>query len=365
MLRFSLKLAIFLFPLAALVFWLRIEGGRLTAEPFYNELEEKLSSLAGTNGTPSLIVAGDSRAETQVDPELMDSLIGLKTINVGTASCDLITLAKALGKRGMLDEDRVFAISVSSFQINDGALDPGYLSTASLMEMALPDAIRVFRKDPDKALPAYQGVIRRVFQRLLENEGFDVRRRSMAVAYTRSGFRPLVGKTDNRFSLILDPDHIKHTWYKHLADDGVRLRIFRDAIGMLGKSKGRFLIYHAGMSPAWRAYTRGTFVARAESRFSDIVRAEVAKYPNMVFIDFYNGYADRFPEDEYFDTGHLNVHGAELFTRALVSELERSPIWKGPSGTFIGRKPIHSVPAPQYEVSALSGSLAGSAGNPP
>jgi hypothetical protein len=129
-------------------------------------------------------------------------------------------------------------------------------------------------------------------QSFLDSLGIKVRKvvRARIDRPANAGFVPLEGKSQKKLALVLDSEKITHAWFKQLDNHGVRLRIFRETMRRLGKANGKFLIYHAAMSPQWRNYTRGSFVEKAETEFSEILREEAAKYPNMVFVDFYNAY---------------------------------------------------------------------------
>lgn len=84
-------------------------------------------------------------------------------------------------------------------------------------------------------------------------------------------------------------------------------------------STARPIVWVVGpTSPRWRELFRGETALRA---FLD----EQRKHPNVHVIDLYTPTAD-WDESEFMDPTHLNIHGAERFTRLLRAELDRFSI---------------------------------------
>src|SRR5947208_777529 len=68
-----------------------------------------------------VIVGGDSRAERQVVPAVIEARTGWRTANVATTADDLVTFSNALKRHGIPAAGRMLIVSASSFQVNDGA----------------------------------------------------------------------------------------------------------------------------------------------------------------------------------------------------------------------------------------------------
>ncbi len=75
------------------------------------------------------------------------------------------------------------------------------------------------------------------------------------------------------------------------------------------------------ISPAWRAYTAGTFIDRTEREFTEMLRLESAKYPNVHVLDFYSVPDNRLGNDRFYDIQHLNRAGAAQFTEILTDRI--------------------------------------------
>lgn len=71
-------------------------------------------------------------------------------------------------------------------------------------------------------------------------------------------------------------------------------------------------------SPRWRELFRGQQALQTFLK-------EQRKRPNVYVIDLYASIAD-WTEAEFMDPTHLNIHGAERFTRLLKAELEKLPL---------------------------------------
>lgn len=258
-----------------------------------------------------VIVAGDSRAERQVMPSVIAARTGWRTANVATSAQDLVTLSNALKRHHPPAAARVLIVSVSMFQINDGAIDGGYLSTASLLNMTTWERARIYadRLGSPWSPLAFQfvdGPAAVVAPALLRQRGF-------------------VG-SDKRLLLPLSKMLLnEHPWYRKISLHGARWRIFRHSLAQVAASGLRVYLFQPPVSPAWRAYTAGTFVDTAEREFAGMLRAETAGYVNVRFLDFYSAPDPRLGNGAYYDIQHLNVTGASAFTAMLIDRIDADP----------------------------------------
>ncbi len=269
---------------------------------FDAHLEGKLRSLVRAD--TQVIIGGDSRAEGQIVPAVIEARTGSLAANVATAAQDLVTLSNALARHEISGAGRVLIVSASLFQVNDGAIDVGYLSTACLLNMTTRERARIyldrlgspwsplafkFTEDPPAEVP---------FERLRE-QGF------VAI--------------DKRLSLPLPKVLLNaHPWYRKVSLDGARWRLFQDALERLVAAGFRIYVLLPPVSPAWRAYTAGTFVDAAEREYAAMLSSATRKHPRVTFLDFYSTPDPRLGDDKFADIQHLNRGGAELFTGILM-----------------------------------------------
>jgi hypothetical protein len=268
-------------------------------------LEGKLEALVSDD--TEVIIGGDSRAAAQVVPALIEARTGRAAVNVATAAQDLITLSNALARHDIRGGGRVLIVSASFFQVNDSAIDGGFLSTACLLNMTTRERARVyldrlgspwsplafkFTEDPPREVPVEQ----------LREKGF-------------------VG-IDKQLSLPLPKVLLNaHPWYRKISLNGARWRIFQEALDRLAASGYRVYIVQPPVSPAWRAYTANTFVASAEMAYAAMLSSVARKHTNVSFLDFYSVPDPRLSNDKFADIQHLNRGGAELFTGILLDRI--------------------------------------------
>jgi hypothetical protein len=318
--NFLFKLAVFGAPFILLALTVLVFQDSIQRQPFHNGLERKVNALIKPGDSKlRIVVGGDSRAEGQIVPKLLSTQFGgVDVVNVALAGCDLISLKKALEKNGVLDDTALFVIGVSSFQINDRTLEYGYISPATLVELSPLEALRLFRHEPAQFFPNYQGLLQRYFQISLKKMGLvsDPPDQDFGV---HRGHTPLIGrKTETPFK-IEHREHPQNSWFRHVANRGVRARLFSETLEELSKKPGVFILFHPGMSPKWNAFFGGTRSQRAEDEFSEFLRLEASRFQNIIFIDFNRDYRNAFSDSLYFDAGHLNAEGAVLFTEKLAT----------------------------------------------
>ena len=78
---------------------------------FDPQLDGKWQALV--HDDTEVIVAGDSRAERQVMPAIIERRTGWRTVNVATTAGDLITLSHAARRHGLPPAARVLIVSAS------------------------------------------------------------------------------------------------------------------------------------------------------------------------------------------------------------------------------------------------------------
>lgn len=306
-----LKLLALTIPIAAAVVALAVHIDRspaLRKGVFNADVDGKFNALV----TPDveIVIAGDSRGERQLMPRVIEQRTGYKTVNVATSSCDLITLANAIDRHVLPPRTRALIVSTSIFQVNDGATERGYLSRAAVLNMTWPEKLVVHRSMLRYLLQEMVAVsLRREGNPLPLDAG---RRREL-------GFLAIGG----RLELPLKTELARHPWYRDVSLHGARWRIFREALQRLAAHNVPIYLIQSPVSPAWRAYTAGTYVDRSEREFTQMLRDEAAKYPNVHLLDFYSTPDSRLGNDRFYDIQHLNCAGAAIFTGMVIEQVFR------------------------------------------
>jgi len=263
-----------------------------------------------------VIVAGDSRAQRQVIPEVLRRELGVDAVNVAVAGGELISVAKALQRYGLSEKRPLLILSATVFQVNDGAIDHDAISMDCLMAMRWIDQMAIFHeKLPEMA---YRKI--RMYKRCLGTKcGLSSVRKKH---FVEDGFMGIDGTFDIS-GMRAHPERIKHPWYENLRLDGRKWRVFQTALREIAGSGCPVLLYNGPSSPAWRQVSRNTFMDAAEEQYSRLLQREAAQYPNVHFLDFHSGWIDEFPDAMFYDIQHLNRTGAEKLTLVLCDEAKR------------------------------------------
>ena len=289
----------------------------LDRESLDEDLVEKVHSLLIEPGrAPAVIVAGDSRAQRQVMPEVLRRELGVDTVNVAVAAGELISVAKVLKRDALCEKRPLLVISATLFQVNDGAIDHDAISMDCLTAMRWIDQIAIFRQ----RLPemAYRK-IRMYRRRLAMKFGLSSVRTKQ---FAEDGFLGIEGTFDPS-GMAAHPERIKHPWYQDLDLEGRKWYVFRAALREIAASGCQVLLFNGPSSPVWRQLSRDTFMDAAEEQYSQMLEREVAQYPNVYFIDFHDGWTDDFPDASFYDIQHLNRTGAARLSVILSNEVRR------------------------------------------
>jgi hypothetical protein len=292
----------------------------LREEPLCEPLVDKVETLLIEPGrTPAILVAGDSRAEWQIVPQILQRELGVDAVNIAVGGGEFISTTKVLRRYGLTEGKPLLIISVSSSLVNDGSVP---VQTDVLMAMGWIDQLWISRADLAE-------MVHRKFQVyskcLRARTGWFATKRKKAKHFSDDGFREVDMTLDasNPKAIPIVAGKILHPWYKDLHQDGLRLQVFRAALADVAGTGCPVLLLNGPCSPAWRQLTRDTFVDDAERNYVRMIQQEAAQYDNVRVLDFYDGWIDEFPDAMFADIQHLNPAGARHFTMILCDEIRR------------------------------------------
>jgi hypothetical protein len=312
----SLKVLMLLAPFAALSVTPVVQTMRVMVQAesarglhdgvFEPRLEGKWRALVRPD--TAVIVAGDSRAERQIVPAVITARTGWSAVNVATMAQDVVTLRNAVHRYGLPPGAKVLIISASIFQANDGAIDGGFVSTASLLNMTRWERARVYADRLGSpwsplAFRFVDGTAAAVAPAVLTEHGFVGIDRQLPLPLPR---------------ILLN----QHPWYRKMALHGARWRIFQAALRDLAESGLTIYLVAPPISPAWRAYTEGTFVDRSEREFVGMLAEAARPYPNVRVLDFYSTPDPRLGNEQFYDIQHVNRAGAKQVTEILIDRIQ-------------------------------------------
>lgn len=333
--KFLLTVLIFLFPLVFLFVFGLIFPIILDDEVLNDTLESKITELKIDTTKITIVIAGDSRAERQLVPKTIMANTGINTINIATTSCDLVTFVSAIKKKYASASNIIFIISASSWQINDGATDLGYLSMKAFQQLSLLQKFMIYKNNLSEMIRMYKSLIlsgiKYCFYRLLHKKnGINFSKDDNIIK--NLGFYEIKGSLNSQSdSINLMNKIMHHPWYKNINNNGVRWLIFQKALFEIGNMKSLFIIYQPPISDYWRVNTENSFIDRAEIEYSKKLSAEIKKYRNVIFFDFYNNGISALNDNMYYDPQHLNGQGAEEFSIVFsqkILEVYQKSNWK-------------------------------------
>ncbi|MEO7177108.1 MAG: hypothetical protein ABIV51_14350 [Saprospiraceae bacterium] len=319
--RFAIQLLKFAIPFVLLFSLFLSDFPVLNYEILNSELEEKIISLKIDTSRLNIIIAGDSRAERQLMPAIFNTNTGLSTINIATTGCDLVTVVSAIKKKYADSAKLCFIISASSWQVNDGAIDHGYLSLNCFQKLSKIGKFILYKKYLSELLGMQVQLFKEFVHSVVGNRNCL---RIDSNAYPELGFIGIEGRFKVQDKSSLNTLLSNHSWYKNNSNSGFRWAIFQNSLKELEKINAPCIIYQPPVSSYWKSNTENSFIDIAEMDYSRKVTMEIQKYKNIVFFDFYSNDIRELDDSMYYDYQHLNRQGAEIFSGFLAKKFMES-----------------------------------------
>jgi hypothetical protein len=318
--KFLIRLLFFLvIPLVLFTAGYFFLGVALDDEILHPSLESKIQALEIDTAGFNIIVTGDSRAERHLSPAVIKHHTGFNTINIGFTGNDLLTTLAAI-KKYYPGTRFLFVVSASSWQINDGAISPGYLSLKCFQEMTFVEKFMIYKKKLSELrrleVQLMEQYVKSITGKLL-NKKADEEHDPQIIR--EQGFFGVTGFIKNSGDSDLKKITQAHQFYKNVKNNGIRWNIFRDAMQEIGNMNSTFIIIQPPASPVWKKFTDNNFIGIAEKEYSEKLCSEAAKYPNITCLDHYRNEIKELNDSMYYDIQHLNRKGAEFYS-ALVSQ---------------------------------------------
>lgn len=319
--RFIKKTTVLLTPIVFLIFAdiplkeMVRNHPKLEINSFNFELESKISKLPICD-TLNIIIAGDSRAERQLIPYIFESRLGIKTINIGISGGDLAQAVTAINR---YNDTNIFVISASSWQINDGAIDPGWLSLRTFYDLTFIEQLFIYRNNFNELARLKANFTKHIIGKCFETEpkySYDCN------IIQENGFFGIEDTLDLDTTRLISTLS-SHPWYKKFKYDGARWRIFCKNIEKLSQKKSLIIIYQPPVSPIWKLKTKNTEIDHFEKEYSIRLDSICQKHPNIHFYDFYSNDINALENDLYCDYQHLNKEGSIVFSRIFADIIKK------------------------------------------
>jgi len=283
----------------------------LRGEILNKNYKRKLASLPVESA--NILICGDSRAERQVNSDLMTKLTDLKTLNIASGGLHIVTVVNGLEKKQLPRPQQILLISMSSSQVNDAHSNEILGNPAILTEMT-----------PSQQWQLYHGQINFLLQLKAKIYYDYFRNRNLPKEefirnFPESGFLGIDGfieRQDVSMEKIAN-----HTWYTDIIFPGVMAEIVYRSIARLARNSNVIVFYNPPVCQSFYTNIKESKIDYFEREFSTAIAEEVGKYPNVYFIDYY-GHPGLMSDNMYYDMQHLNRQGAECFTRLLCRDLQ-------------------------------------------
>lgn len=312
--KFLIKLFLFSIPIIVL-----FNIPKFTHYSFNDDINKKINSLIQDTNEPMIIIGGDSRAERQVVPRLIEDKFGIKTVNIGVNSGDIAILYNALKNHNLTNTNNTLIISVSSIEINDSVIDKWGIPQAYVTYISTVDNIKLFG---DRYLNMMHERIKLILGELFKIEANT----KLSFTDTRlktKGFLGIAGdiSTYDFQNIDIFDDTLKVGWYLNSKHDGIKKEVFTKLIKKFADSDMNVILFQPPVSPAWLKRTKDTYIDSIELNHSKFLKNVSAKYDNIAFIDFYTNQSTVYQNSMYYNSVHFNYKGAEIFTSTLLDSL--------------------------------------------
>lgn len=319
--KFFIKFLIFLFPIFV---YMGIPS--ITKFILDEELELKINTFLPVDNDVDLIIAGDSRAERQLIPEIFINELNLNTVNIAKDVGDIMSLIYSNRKYNFADSNKIFVICVSSLIINDGSYQNWFMSQASITEIGFLKRILLFRKD---YLENWYRRVGLIWEDLVFNKRFKkLPQDDMRLAH--KGYYPIdeTIDIDKMHEIDQNPLTTEHLWYRKPNNNGIRKKIFEESIKMFSGTGAKIILIQSPMAPIWKKISNGSYMQEMELEFGRLLLEIGQDFDNIWTIDFYTNQPKIFTNDLFYNSTHLNSTGAIVFTSAVIDSINSKGIIK-------------------------------------
>lgn len=312
--KFIIKIVIFIIPFIVIM-----NIPKFKHYTFHTDIKKKINSLIDDSNKPMIIACGDSRAERQIIPRILEKRFKFKTVNIGVNSGDIAILYSALKNHGLTNPNNTLIISVSSIEVNDSVIDKWGIPHAYVTYISTFDCIKLFGS---RYLNMMHERILLIFDELFKNKA-NVKMDPSDSRLETNGFLGISGDISsyNFQEIDIFADTLRIGWYLNAKYGGIRKDVFTKLITKIADTDMNIILFQPPVSPAWLMRTKNTYIDSAELDHSKFLKNISAQYDNISFIDFYTNQSIVFHDSMYYNSVHFNYKGAEIFTNALIDSI--------------------------------------------
>jgi hypothetical protein len=255
-----------------------------------------------------ILILGDSRAERQLDPEIIHSKTNLDVLNIAESSMDLYSLSLRL--RELNVENKLIIISASSWQVNDGSTDEGYFRIEAFNELTSYEKLQLYADNPIE--------LKKILTQCLFSQ-FEVKELTIGneARFINRGFENM--KCSNFDSKNMFHNH---AWYRNMRLNGIKTKLLIEALSELNNLKCRgVLIYNAPAYSEFNRQSKYNGVEDMENTYCNMISNYIKSedLSHISFRDLRN--LTGFSKNDYYDPLHFCEQGAKKFTLKFIDVL--------------------------------------------
>jgi hypothetical protein len=252
-----------------------------------------------------IIVAGDSRADRQIDPRVIQQNTNSDILNIASTGWDLYSLSKMLLKTNV--HDKIIVISASYFQFNDGAIDNGYLSLESYSDLSILQKVFLYSQRLDELFSIQLNLFEQSISSNYSNYYFG--------NYHRKNNLEFDEQECESFEISSTWfDH--HPWYKSPNTAGIKMKLLLKSLDNLSSLKNcKVLIYNGPVSDKFIKYGSPKGIIDMEKKY-DSFMSSMCKKRGIVYHSFL-GDSSLTDLSLYYDPQHLCKKGVPLFSNKI------------------------------------------------
>ncbi|MCP4590300.1 MAG: hypothetical protein GY842_06130 [bacterium] len=284
-------------------------------------LRQKVIALT-EDSAPVLLMAGDSRAEWNLDPRIVAAALRIDpmaSVNIGCRACEHSTVLAAYREFADRFADApIMVLSVSLFSVNDRANQPLYLPDEALWSMGTLERLRLtsLKRVIKSAFLPERALYRQLVEHVQDKNPPPVKRRGYA--HVREGRQVDSSPAEVRRVLSL----IEPEWFNDPVIDGTRWQLLEIDLQALCDAGVQVVILDAPEHPAFVQAISGTPPGEANVRFHRKLTRLGERMGIPVLSYGTAWYGEQNPDTMFCDLLHLNANGAALFSERVGRDLE-------------------------------------------
>ena len=258
-----------------------------------------------------IIISGDSRAEFQIDPALLNQYTQKNCINVAESAFDLFSLTERLKLSSL--KNKTFVVSSSFWQINDGSIDKGYILEEALSKLSFKEKITLYQNRLTDLIEAQNSLF---MHRFLNTDTLVLGNKDKKL---NRGYGIYPCK-----SVDLSENHFKnHPWYLKPKIDGVKLTLLKRALlNMKNMPSNTFVLYNGVVCPEFKNATQKNGIWNLEKQYNAKI-SEIIQTEKITNVHFFNLIENTDLESSDFtDIQHTCIHGNVKFTKLIARLLQ-------------------------------------------